>query len=218
MRKEHIFGVRLKKLREGKNLTQDHLAETFSVTRPAVGNWEKGAIPREPILSGIAKLFNVSPAYLMGWEDDPTPPQSNNLQIKKAPVKGVKIPVLGKIIAGVPIEAVTDILDYEEIHPDLAKTGEFFGLKVKGDSMIPQILENDIVIVKKQPDINSGELAVVLVNGEDATLKKVLKKEDGIVLEAFNPADYSPKFYSYSDIEQLPVVILGKVVEQKRSW
>ena len=89
---------------------------------------------------------------------------------------------------------------------------EYFGLQIKGDSMEPKISSGDIVIVRKQPDVESGEVAVVLVNGDDATVKKVKKSAAGITLIANNPA-YDPLFYSNEDIEKLPVVILGRVVE-----
>ena len=100
----------------------------------------------------------------------------------------------------------------------MAKQGKLFALKVRGDSMLPEFKEGDIVIVKKQPDVESGEIAVVLINGDEGTLKRVKKTEDGIFLYAFNPAVYEPHFYSNADIENLPVRIVGKVIENRREW
>ncbi|MCM1564887.1 MAG: XRE family transcriptional regulator [Dehalobacter sp.] len=123
-----------------------------------------------------------------------------------------KIPVLGEIVAGLPLEAHEDILGYEDIPIELAKNGEYFGLKVKGDSMEPRIKKGDILIIKKQPDIDSGDIGIVLINGESATVKQIHKAETGITLQAWNTA-YPTKFYSNKEIETLPVMILGKVVE-----
>ena len=131
----------------------------------------------------------------------------------KNKTQAVKIPVLGTVVAGLPMEAIENIVDYEEITPALAAQGEFFALRIKGQSMEPRICEGDVVIVKKQEDIESGDTAIVLVNGDEATVKKVKKTEEGITLIANNIAVYSPHFYSNKEIEELPVRIIGKVVE-----
>lgn len=126
--------------------------------------------------------------------------------------KSIKIPVLGYVRAGIPIDAVEEILDYEEISQEMASQGEYFALSVKGDSMEPRIQEGDVVIVRKQSDVDSGEIAVVLVNGNDATVKKFVKHENGVSLVAFN-AKYEPMFYTCAEVECKPVTVLGKVVE-----
>lgn len=127
------------------------------------------------------------------------------------------IPVLGEVAAGIPIEAVQDIVDYEEIDQALATTGEFFGLRIKGSSMEPRMREGDVVIVRKQEDVDTGDTAVVLVNGNEATVKKIKKGEQGITLLPTNPA-YDPMFFTSAEIESLPVVILGKVVELRAKF
>lgn len=91
--------------------------------------------------------------------------------------RGVRIPVLGRVVAGIPIEAVEEILDYEEITPELAATGEFFALKIRGHSMEPRMMEGDVVIVRKQEDVESGDVAIVLVNGNEATVKRVKNRK-----------------------------------------
>ena len=127
--------------------------------------------------------------------------------------RGVRSPVLGRVVAGIPIEAVEEILDYEEITPELAATGEFFALKIRGHSMEPRMMEGDVVIVRKQEDVESGDVAIVLVNGNEATVKRVKKQEEGITLIATNTSVYEPHFYSNKEIKNLSVQILGKVVE-----
>ena len=124
----------------------------------------------------------------------------------------MRIPVLGRVAAGIPIEAVEDILDYEEISADMASKGDYFALQIQGNSMEPRICQNDVVIVRCQPSVESGEIAVVLVNGENATCKKIIKQPNGISLVSLNPA-YPPMFYTNEEITSLPVTILGKMVE-----
>lgn len=195
------FGQILKELRNIHGVTGEELGKAISVSRNAISNWENNRrTPDSNMIKDIANYFNVSTDYLLGYSQEP----------KR---KGVMIPVLGKVIAGIPIEAVEEILDYEEITPELAKTGAFFALKIQGTSMEPRIIEGDIVIVKQQSDIENGDIAIVLVNGHEATVKKVNKHQDGILLSAFNPTVYSPTFYNNKQIEELPVQIIGKVVE-----
>lgn len=139
-----------------------------------------------------------------------------NPRLKKS--KGVRIPVLGNVAAGVPIEAIQEILDYEEITPELAKTGEFFALKIHGASMEPRMVEGDVVIVKRQDDVDSGDIAIVLVNGNDATVKRIRKQASGITLIATNTSVYEPHYYSNEEIANLPVKILGRVVELRAKF
>ena len=122
------------------------------------------------------------------------------------------IPILGKVAAGVPIEAVEEILGHEEISRDMAANGEYFALRIKGESMAPKMSDGDIVIVRRQPDVDNGQTAVVLVNGDEATVKRIKKSDAGIMLMPTNPA-YEPMFYSNDEIERLPVTIIGRVVE-----
>ena len=125
----------------------------------------------------------------------------------------VKIPVLGYVAAGIPIEQIEEILDYEEISPAMIKDGsEYFALQIKGHSMEPRIYNGDVVIVRVQPDVDSGQIGIVAVNGSEATCKKVMKQENGVLLQPLNPS-YAPTFYTNEEIENIPVTILGRVVE-----
>jgi repressor LexA len=135
-----------------------------------------------------------------------------NRPAKEGKPKGVRIPVYGAVAAGIPIEAIEDIVDYEEIDQELAATGEFFGLRIKGSSMEPRICEGDVVIVRRQADADTGDVAIVIVNGYNATVKRIKKETTGITLIPFNPA-YEVRYYSAEDVERLPVRIIGKVVE-----
>lgn len=189
------------KLRKERGLTQEKVAEYLNTVHSSYNRMENNEIQRisPEYLVKLSKLYNVSIDFLLGQEKTQTE-------------KGIKIPVLGIIPAGIPIEAIEDIIDYEEIPQEMARNGEYFGLKVKGDSMSPRILNGDVVIVRKQEDCESGDVCVVMVNGFDATLKQVKKDFNGITLVPFNQ-EYKPMFYSNKDIAELPVRILGKVVE-----
>lgn len=132
--------------------------------------------------------------------------------------RGVKIPVLGTIPAGIPLEAIEDIIDYEEISPEMASKGEYFALKVKGNSMLPTIKDGDVVIIKKQDDADSGKICVVMINGFDATLKEIKKDPKGIWVLPHNPSsDFTPSFFTNEEIETKPVRIIGVAVEIRRS-
>lgn len=197
----------LKRLREEKEMTQAELGKALEISPSAIGMYEQGRrTPDIPTLKKIASYFNVSLDYLLGNAPAKTVQQ-------KTTGRGVRIPVLGRVVAGIPIEAVEEILDYEEITPELAATGEFFALKIRGHSMEPRMMEGDVVIVRRQDDVESGDVAIVLVNGNEATVKRVKKQEDGITLIATNTSVYEPHYYSNKEIEELPVRILGKVVE-----
>lgn len=131
--------------------------------------------------------------------------------------KGVRIPVLGEVVAGVPIDAVEEYIDWEEITPELAETGEFFALKIKGDSMEPRIVAGDVVIVRMQSTADTGDVVIAMVNGDDACCKRFIKQSDGIILQSFNSA-YTPMFFTKEDIETKPVSIIGKVIENRQKY
>lgn len=205
-------GNRLKQLREEKGLSQSEVAKIIGVGRTTYLKWENGENQPTRKLDQLSQFFGVSIDYLLGKSD------VKNIKSKNLHSCGVRIPVLGRVVAGIPIEAVEEILDYEEITPELAATGEFFALQVRGDSMLPKLEEGDVVIVKKQADVETGDIAIVLVNGDEATIKQVKKVDGGIMLYGFNPDVYEPHFYSNQQIQELPVRILGKVIESRRSW
>lgn len=128
--------------------------------------------------------------------------------------KLLTLPVLGNVAAGVPIDAITDIEDFEEIDLDQFPAGEYVALRIKGHSMEPRLLEGDVVIVRIQDTIETGETAIVMINGDEATCKKIKKTPDGITLISTNPT-YEPMFYTNKEIETLPVRIFGRVVEYR---
>ncbi len=203
-----MFRKRLRELRLSRNLTQDKLAQELGIAKSTISMYENGN--REPdfeTLELIADYFNVTLGSLM----------TGNAPDAAKKASGKVIPVLGYVRAGIPIEAVEDILDYEEISADMASKGEHFALSIKGDSMEPKISEGDVVIVRKQNIVENGELAVVLVNGNDATVKKFYMNDNGVTLISTNPS-YEPFYYSKEQVDSLPVQIIGKVVELRAKF
>lgn len=197
-----MFKDKLAELRKARGLTQQELAKYTGLNRTRISNYELGI--REPNFETqelLADFFNVRLDYLMDRENN-----SNNI-----------IPVLGRIVAGIPLEAVEEIIDYEEIPQSMAKNGEYFALQIKGNSMKPKFSEGDVVIVRKQEDVDNGDIAIVLVNGNEATVKKIKKFDGGINLIPTN-SEYEVITYTADEIEKLPVRIIGKVVELRAKF
>lgn len=186
------------------------LAEKVGVSEATVSRWESGEISnmRRGGIMRLSKVLDIPPSVILGLQDN-----TNNFNRPK----GVRIPVLGEVVAGVPIDAVEEYLDWEEITPELAETGEFFALKIKGDSMEPRIVAGDVVIVKMQSTADTGDIVIAMVNGDDACCKRFIKQNDGIILQSFNSA-YTPMFFTKEEIETKPVSIIGKVIENRQKY
>lgn len=197
------IGLKLKNLRLQNDKTQTDMAKILNVAKSTVSMYERNQ--REPsadMLKKYAQTFDVSLDYLLG---------------NKRPVEGqdyITINVYGSIPAGIPIEAIEEITDTEDLSlKEYDKNKTYLGLKVDGDSMYPKYLDGDTVILEKCPDCETGTDAAVYVNGYEATLKRVIKNENGtITLQPINPT-YSPTTYGEGDD---PVRILGVVKEIRR--
>lgn len=189
--------------------TQIDLATYMNVSQATVSNWCKGLkVPRMDKIDKICLFFGIRRSQLMDEESD----------VKQKSVKGIRIPIIGSVRAGIPIDAIEEVLGYEEITPEMAAGGDFFGLQVKGDSMVPTIMEGDVVIVRQQENAECGETVIALIDNDEATVKKLIKYEDGgIALVAANPL-YQPLRFTDKEIREKPVCIIGKVVELRRKF
>ena len=210
---------RLAELRTKRKLSQKEFGKILNVAQNTVSNWENGN--REiggGTLIKIADYFNVTTDYILGKDDKHGGYEEarNANAAKPDPAKrkrgAARIPVFGYVAAGIPIGAVEDVIGYEEITDSLAATGEFFALKLKGDSMEPRMEDGDVVIVRRQSAASAGDIVIALINGDEAACKKFKRTPDGILLLSLN-SDYDPLYYSNREVESIPVTILGKVVE-----
>lgn len=199
-------GDKIRLLRLKNKMSQEELGKKLNISKQAVYKYEKDIIDEIPLskIKLLADIFQVSPAYLTGWE-----------HVEPTVQKAVKIPVLGRVAAGIPIEAIEDVLDYEEITEKLASTGTFFALRIKGDSMTPKIQDGDTVIVRQQNTAKSGDIVIAKVNGDDACCKRLVINSQGVILQSFNTS-YEPMFFTKEEVMTRPVTIIGKVVELRR--
>nr|DAK78236.1 MAG TPA: Repressor protein CI [Caudoviricetes sp.]DAO19772.1 MAG TPA: Repressor protein CI [Caudoviricetes sp.] len=211
---KQVMAQNIKMYMEDKGISRKEFCKRLGFAYSTVTDWLNAEkYPRIDKIDMMATFFGVSKADLVEPHTathSPTKPPAPSQQPRD---KGIRIPVLGRVVAGIPIEAIEEIIDWEEIPQKLAASGKFFALRVCGHSMEPRILEGDVVIVRQQEDVDSGDIAIVMVNGDEATVKRVKKQEDGITLIATNTSVYEPHFYSNQEIRDLPVRILGKVVE-----
>lgn len=204
-----IFSKNLNHYIETSGKQQKEIALALGISPTTFNTWCVGKIlPRTGKIQIIADYFHIGKSDLL---DDKS--FLSGVKTKK----GVVINVVGRVAAGIPVEAIEEIIDTEEIPESLAQTGTFFGLKIKGDSMTPVICNGDIVIVRKQPDAESGEIVVVTVNGTDAVCKRLRKYEGGIELISNNPS-YEPMEFTNKEISEKPVTIIGKVIELRRKF
>lgn len=212
--KHELTAKRLSMALSDSNMIAQELADKSGVGKASISQYINGSHAPSNISSGkMASVLGVNPLWLMGFDV----PMHDSESITNFSLKGIKINVLGEVTAGIPMDAIQNIVDTEEISEELAITGEFFALKIKGDSMEPKISKGDIVIVRKQDDAESGDVVIVLINGDDATCKRLRKYRDGIELVSTNPG-YPPMFFSDDEIISKPVRIIGKVVELRAKF
>lgn len=228
------IGERLTALREKQSLTQAQVAEIIGVDRTSYAKYETNVNKPTRKLKELSDLFNVSSDYIMCLTNLP-----DKLNQALTPHKGAlreamdnldesqivtirhsyRVPILGRVAAGKPIYAYEDVIGYQYIDESFQNDGyEYFALIIKGQSMEPTIMDGDTVIVRKQDYIESGQIAIVLIDGEDATAKEVKETPEGVVLIGHNAAVYQPHFYSRQEIQELPVQIIGRVVQSIRKF
>lgn len=212
-----LLGDIIKQYRSKHNLSQRDFAKKCELSHTYIAALEKNfdsrsgkkIAPTVDAVKSISKALNMPLQELLNVIDD-----EQEFIINQN--KSIRIPVLGSIPAGVPMEMIEDIVEWEDISEDMLKGGkEYFALKIKGDSMYPEYLNGDTIIVLKQNDCENGQDCVVAVNGDDATFKRVFKYDNGITLQPLNNS-YMPLFYSNDDILNKPVKILGVVKQIRR--
>lgn len=217
------LGDIIKQYRSDHSLSMDAFSERSGISKAYISLLEKNKHPKTgkeiaPSIQSIkqaAQGMNMSFDDLFALLDGKVAVDDTHSTFSSR--KAVEIKVLGRVAAGIPLEAIEDVIDTEEIPQSLAKTGEFFGLQIHGDSMEPRMCEGDVVIVRQQDDAESGDIVIAMINGHDATCKRLMKYTGGISLLSFNPL-YEPMMFSNEEIETKPVRIIGKVVENRQKY
>ena len=197
---KEILSNNLNDLINRKRKTQADVGRDLEIPEATIRSWFNGEkYPRIDKIQMLADYFNV-PRSRITEEQTGLMQRVSNL---------IKVPVLGTITCGEPILAEENIEDYREEIADLLPTGNIFYLKTRGDSMIPTIPVNSFVMIREQSDVEDGEIAAVLVNGdEETTLKRVKRQGDIVMLVADNPS-YPP----YIITKDNPARILGKAIK-----
>lgn len=204
-------GDRIRQVRQEQDVTQQELADYIGISKQAVYKYENNIVTNIPTdkVDAIAKRLKVSPAYLMGWEEQPTPKPTSPAPIPPGfePMPKIKkIPLIGSIACGEPITAEQNIEKMVDV-PESIRCD--FSLTCHGDSMVDAgIHDKDVVYIRTQPEVENGEIAAVRIDGE-ATLKRVYYNPGTLTLMPANPA-YAPMVYTGSQLEE--VHIEGKVV------
>lgn len=225
---EDTFANRLRKALEYNNMKPVDLANRTGINKSLISNYLSGTFKaKQDKVNIIAETLGVSEGWLMGYdvdmdrdwltdEEDVSNIKIDNARYIETMTKTVKIPILGKVPTGIPIEAIEDIIGYEEIPASMLRDGNnYFSLKIDGDSMYPDYKTGDIIIIRQQNDCNSGDDCVVMVNGDDATFKRVVKQEKSIILKPLNN-NYEPYYFDEYEIMTKPVKIIGVAVEVRR--
>ena len=195
---------RIKELRKEKEINQDVLANLLGLEIAGISKLETGRVPlKDEYIIKLANFFDVSTDYLLC-----------KTNIRNNIVKVSRIPILGTVKAGYNWLAEENIVDYITLKEDIPNVNEYFALRITGDSMLPLLSDGDFVIVHNQDDVESGQTAVVLINGEEATVKKVVKTSEGIELHSMNPY-YPTKKFSFENMKKMPIKIIGRVREAK---
>lgn len=205
-------------LRRERGLSQIELADKLNCTKQTVSNYERNTRrPDYEMLEAIADVLNVPMTFFMSQEEQQEELSKIYGSSVKNTTKSNRVPVLGTIPAGIPVEAIEDVQDWEELPEAMFSGGkEYFALKIKGDSMAPKYEDGDVVILRKQNTCENGQDCAVMVNGDDATFKRVRVSDRGITLQPLNPV-YEPMVYSREEVEGLPVRIIGVAVEIRRT-
>lgn len=207
------FANRLNKAILLRNIKPIELSEKTGIDKSKISSYMSGRYKaKQDGVYLLARALNVNEAWLMGL--DVSMEREIKTDILGNPV--VPIPLVGTVKAGYNYLAQENWEGTIDLDKKVADTGEFFALRIKGDSMIPAFFEGDIVIIRKQNYCENNQFAVVIINGEEGTLKKVKKTDEGIILQPINPA-YGPVMYTNKEIKETPIIIAGVFQELRRT-
>lgn len=205
-----------------RDLTVTQALREAGIGKGVLSQWRNGSLPSAKSLQKLSSYFKVTTDYFFTDHTDSAARLALGMLrdpalADEAEHRAVRIPIYGQIAAGVPIAAITDIEDYEEISAKMASLGDYIALRIHGDSMLPRMTEGDVVIARLQDTVDSGDTALVMVGDESATCKRVKLTDEGLMLISTNPA-YEPMFFTKRQVAELPVRVFGKVVELRAKY
>lgn len=208
------FQNRLKIAMSIRNMKQVDLVEKTKLDKTLINKYLAGVSnARQKKLTILAEALNVNEIWLMGYDVS----MDRTLKTDELGNPVVSIPLLGTVKAGYNYLAEENWIGTVDVNKKLADSGELFALKVKGDSMSPILIENDIVIIKKQDDFENGDIVVAIINGDEATIKKGKKSDNSILLQPLN-TNYEPLIFTNEEMKSIPVKIIGVVKQLKREF
>ena len=204
MNRNTITANNIRKYRKMKGMTLQELGDKVGMTRSAISKYELDRIPiKNNVLEKIAQALNVSPLTLMGWDTEEDALGTDTVEVDN----------LGAVAGGIPVDAIEDRCNKFSITEALARTGQFATFEIKGNSMSPKINDGDTVLVKYQPMVESGDVAIIYMNDFQVTCKKVFFLADGKVkVQAYNEEVYGTKVYTKAELKDMNFRILGKVI------
>ena len=206
--KDFDIGKRLRKCRKNMGLTLAEVSKLTGVKEPTIQRYESGGVRSIPpkTIETFASLYECTPSFLMGWDQDVVSEQETRNFV----------PVYGDVCAGNGAVAYQSKIGEVPVYGYMS-TDDFFALKIKGDSMAPELKNGDVVIVQREAEIKTGDIVIALIDGDEATCKKIYKYEHGIALAPNNPL-YEPMRFTEDEVIDKEVVILGKVTEVRRKY
>lgn len=208
------FANRLRYAIMVKDIKPIELSKKTGISKTNISCYMSGKYEaKQDGVKSLADALNVNPVWLMGYDV----PMDKNIKLDELGNPVVEVPILGTVKAGYDYLAQENWIGTTDISKKLAETGEFFALKIHGDSMAPIFIENDTVIVRKQDDFESGNIVVALINGDEATIKKAKKSENSILLQPLN-TNYEPLIFTNEEMKTIPVKIIGIVKKMDREF
>lgn len=197
-----IASRNLKRIRNEKGLSQQELGKRIGCTSQTISRYENGIYKLSaPTIEKLSKALGVSPISLMGWDN------TNDIE------DCVPLPNLGTVAGGIPIDAIEDRTEKFAITNALNRTGIYCTFDIKGNSMMPYINDGDTVLVRYQPTVNSGDVAIIYMYDYSVTCKKVFFLDNGkIKIQAYNEDAFATKIYTRSELADMNFRVLGKVI------
>lgn len=200
--------LRLKECIEKSGLTYMELEKKTGIAKSSIQRYANGSTKKIPIdaIQAIAKAVDVPATYIMGWEQNVTPLSSDNVFMR---------PLYESVAAGFGAPAVNQIISYIPTYiNNVSEKDKYIWVRVQGDSMFPKIEDGDKILIRLQDSVDSGQVGVVLIDGEEAVVKKINYGDNWIELESFNPY-YPPRRFENSDVQQIRIVGLVREVSKE---